>query len=490
MQCSKRLHSGAACLNNACVCVDGYYYFNGRCNAYSGLSDKCDSDVDCYVHAEYGAAYCNNGRCSCSPGYYQREYRTCRPEGKKVGDACTIKNDCKFSETADCDDYKCIEEKLDALDAPFFSFYEEENPMETEPDLGKCKTDGDCKHVNNMECSPLGNCVCKRAHFYQETVSNETCIPELGEPCKATDEVAVENSECKNKKWNCVPGRIASADNRNCLKAVKQYSWSCLHDEQCSIFGPDSVCDDKKCVCNKRSHFVESELFCWTTKGLGEQCQRDFDCHLDGVEYELNCKNNVCQCPNGTLANKDGTGCLEDYVGIGSSCDNVAKCQPENSVCRNKFCVCEENYVNASFKSCLPLASYGKPCEEDIQCSTVVPNAVCSSNDETDAKKTCECRNGQHYKQGRCNVKRVLGEGCGNLSECYLSADGERAICRNGRCACDWAYTRANDTTCALYSKARYNNNGNTAESISGGSLSILMTTILSISYHSLIKDY
>ncbi|XP_033322966.2 uncharacterized protein LOC117218573 [Megalopta genalis] len=488
IECSKRLYSGAACLNNACECVaDGYYYFNGRCNAYSGLFDKCNSDVDCYVHAEYGAAYCDKGKCSCSPGYYQREYRSCRPEAKKVGDACTIKNDCRFDENADCDsDNKCTEAEFNAITESMFSVYKEENSNDTVSDFGNCTTDGDCKLVNNTDCSALGKCICKTGYFYPG--KNKTCVLELGEPCNITDKAAIDYSECKNGKWNCAPGRVPALDNRKCLKAAKRFDWSCQYNAQCWTFGPDGICVEGKCVCNERSHFVESELFCWSTKGLGEQCQKDHDCRMKGTGEVLACEKNVCVCPSGTHLNADNTTCLENYIGIGSDCANDTECQPKNSICREKLCACKEGYVSDSFKSCIAVAPFGSPCDLDIQCSTVVPNATCISLTDTD--KICGCGDDRNYKFDRCNVKKVLGDSCTNLGDCYLSSNDYRVTCRNGRCACDWAYIRENDTTCAPRTNARYQNNGNSANSISGGLLSILMTTLLSISYHSSIKRY
>lgn len=49
---------------------------------HTGLYEKCKYAVDCYVFADFEASYCDGGICKCSPGFYQREYRTCRREGK------------------------------------------------------------------------------------------------------------------------------------------------------------------------------------------------------------------------------------------------------------------------------------------------------------------------------------------------------------------------------------------------------------------------
>ena len=62
-------------------CAEGYYFIHGKCRAYSGLLEKCQ-DGDCYVNGDFQASCCINNICNCSPGYYQREYRTRRPDAK------------------------------------------------------------------------------------------------------------------------------------------------------------------------------------------------------------------------------------------------------------------------------------------------------------------------------------------------------------------------------------------------------------------------
>ena len=99
------------------------------------------------------------------------------------------------------------------------------------------------------------------------------------------------------------------------IKVTRTYNGSCLNNEQCYIFGPDAVCNEKRCVCNNNSHYEESELFCWINKGIGESCKIDKDCYIHDSELNLSCKNSHCNCPDGTFPNSEKTSCLKITTG-------------------------------------------------------------------------------------------------------------------------------------------------------------------------------
>lgn len=102
----------------------------------------------------------------------------------------------------------------------------------------KCTTNEDCKEVENAICGPTGTCRCDRAHFASDT--DTECIPgnindnitrrkfadddiqalmsaELGEPCQNDDVNHIEKSICREGRWSCTKGTVASGDNRECL---------------------------------------------------------------------------------------------------------------------------------------------------------------------------------------------------------------------------------------------------------------------------------
>lgn len=92
--------------------------------------------------------------------------------------------------------------------------------------------------------------------------------------------------------------------------ATKKYEGHCQLDEQCYIFGPDAMCNNNICVCNENSHYINSELFCWGNKGLGETCSKDRDCFVKDFKGNLTCNGSKCGCPDGTRLSKDKMTCI------------------------------------------------------------------------------------------------------------------------------------------------------------------------------------
>lgn len=97
--------------------------------------------------------------------------------------------------------------------------------------------------------------------------------------------------------------------------AITEYRKQCYQNEDCYVFGPDAKCEEKMCVCNANSHYVESELFCWGNKGIGETCVQKRDCYVEGFKSELVCKDSTCDCPDGTYLNKNMTNCISTTAG-------------------------------------------------------------------------------------------------------------------------------------------------------------------------------
>ncbi|KAL6262751.1 hypothetical protein P5V15_005542 [Pogonomyrmex californicus] len=480
VQCSAYLLSGAKCVENVCVCGPGFYYLHGRCNRYVGkrlfsilfimfflyivndkryvilliyigLFGKCEQNIDCYVNADFEASTCDAEEkiCKCSLGFYLREYRTCRREGKdiRVG--------------------------------------------------SNCMTDEDCRVVGNAICGPTGTCTCYRAHF--ESSTGIACIPELGEPCQNNDVSYIQKSICRGGRWSCTNGTVASKDNRQCLTATREYKGSCHQDEQCYIFGPDAVCSNNKCVCNENiSHYVENELFCWGNTGVGKTCIRDQDCFVKDFKGNLIC-NGTCNCPHNTRLSKDNMACIgptelggfceinEDCVipysvcnekvcscdenyyeanklclpGINSTCNNNEDCTPEHSICNSNNCSCEANYVAVAIDLCVPVSLYGEPCSIDVQCSAITPGAICAIKNESNVMesskeedKICTCNKEDYYTLGKCFKKKFLGEICRSIGECYGSSTWKEIVCRNEKCTCDWGYKISNNRTCIRHPQA------------------------------------
>ncbi|KAK9299825.1 hypothetical protein QLX08_007277 [Tetragonisca angustula] len=516
-QCSAYLSRGGTCVNGACVCADGYYYIHGQCHRYSELSGKCEDDEDCHVHGDFQAAECNNEKiCDCAPKYYKREYRSCRPIAEENGGKCIINNDCK-GPNATCDfvEHKCVPWGNNTAS----KFLRNDNTLFREHDAtgqasgigANCTKNEDC-YFSNAECGPLNTCVCKRAHFFHE--DKRLCVSEIGERCDPTEnETVIDNSVCQNGTWHCIAETVASKDNRECEKVIARYNDNCRNDVQCYVFGPDAICKNGKCVCNEKSRLNKTESYCWMKRGIGENCHQDVDCYLDGyADVRLICDSNkLCSCPGGTYPTNDSTACVKEQAGIGDTCgvnedcehtmntkcankvcvcvDNYYvldkqcvkginstcsfndECKAKNSVCESEICTCKPDHVASSVDSCVRVSAYGEPCEEDIQCSSRIPNALCLPR--TGLNSTCACPKNYHYNFGECFERKGLGMRCRNLGECYTDSKGG-VVCMNDRCACDRDYIQRNRTVCELH-----NGGDITASTVGLVALLLLLTNLL-----------
>ncbi|XP_024082221.1 protein draper-like isoform X2 [Cimex lectularius] len=423
VQCSTSLKSGGTCLNGTCTCQVGYHYLRGKCWKSLGLGDKCKHSDNCWVSNDFESSVCNKDHvCTCATGYYQREHTSCRRESHKPGEPCGISLDCKF-DNAVCTMNRTCEINTNVTLSSFIAPANEKiiPPQTLSLAVGdNCTSSTDCPE--HASCTPNGICLCNMG-FY---TLDQTCHP------------------------------------------VSRYiGWSCLRDEQCSLFGPNSICLNKKCACNNESRFVEDQMFCWITKKTGEACTDDKDCGSGNVT----CPGGKCACMPGNHPSSGKNSCRTDSVNFGEPCveslDCVfpnaicnmtskncickegyirdgTKCKPGNggeclketdctvarSICVDSTCKCEEGYIsNLSFDSCMPLTKkYGGQCESTVQCSEL--NADCVEN-------KCKCRPGMHYAESwKCYVNVNVGESCTHEGQC----PPEHSHCLKGFCVCDRKY--------------------------------------------------
>ena len=183
-------------------------------------------------------------------------------------------------------------------------------------------------------------------------------------------------------------------------------------------------------------------MFCWTKRGIGESCHQNVDCYIDGIDTKLFCDaRKLCSCPTHATNNKTTcvkdisdlgdiceidndctkriknakcTGmtcvCIDTYYelnkqcvpGLNSSCISNASCVPKDSICKSNDCICKEQYMTESADTCVQAFSYGKPCDKNIQCSAVIPNAVCLPRPTSNSSCVCACPKGYHYKFKKC----------------------------------------------------------------------------------------
>lgn len=77
---------------------------------------------------------------------------------------------------------------------------------------------------------------------------------------------------------------------------------TCKEDPQCTIFGENSICLNKRCACQNGSYWEVNHQYCWKVRSLGENCSVNEDCHPSENFSECKISNNtkkVCSCKQG-----------------------------------------------------------------------------------------------------------------------------------------------------------------------------------------------
>ena len=139
----------------------------------------------------------------------------------------------------------------------------------------------------------------------------------------------------------------------------------------------DAICKDKRCACNEKSRFNETELFCWTNRGIGKSCHQNVDCYIDGIDTKLFCDaRKLCSCP--TRATNNKTTCVKDITDLGDICEVANDCTKriKNAKCTDMTCVCIDSYDELN-KQCVP--GFNSSCIANVSC--VPKDSICKSND-------------------------------------------------------------------------------------------------------------
>ncbi|KAK6639166.1 hypothetical protein RUM43_007436 [Polyplax serrata] len=469
VQCSETLRSGGICSEKVCKCKTGYHYLRGECWKSQKLHRTCFKNEQCFVGYDYRGQECTGKTCKCKEGYYSRFDLNCRKK-RNPGESCNADLDCPTGHV--CDKMKCFVKKS--------AFLMSEGDVLSED------------HVLDVSDGTLQtDLICPKGNFEM----NGTCVLELGMPCNTNDDCShIKKANCLDGVCSCDPVLgIANSNNRMCLQVARGKvpdlsKTTCKEDPQCSIFGDNSYCSNKKCACKNGSYWEAENQFCWGINKVGEDCLTDKDCHP--AQTHAICKENealkkVCTCENGYHltgescrpdAKEVGDYCEKDeeclfdkskcdeskklckcqdryypekgqcVTGVGSPCQDDGDCtRAKNTKCvkqnsNEKYCSCEDGQVAAEdSKYCLPVVEFGGACRETFQCKPKMGNLSECSNG------SCSCGETAHHYNGFCHRKRDIGQSCVKKQECFFRGDDKSTVCLNGYCSCDYDYTLQNN---------------------------------------------
>ncbi|XP_044588910.1 tenascin-like [Cotesia glomerata] len=316
-----------------------------------------------------------------------------------------------------------------------------------------------CCHIRDV-CMPSG----------PENLFRCTEKVGLGKFCYRDDECdEIQHAKCsKDKKCVCRAKNVQISE----MLCRPQVGGFCWRNETCIT--NNSVCIDNECKCknNYTLRFNDQCIF----DILGAHCKNDILCQQ--VKFaKCSTDNNTCQCSSNTVA-VNPTYCA---AVIGGFCWTKDDCLPLNSDCIDNKCQCDDMYTAESNEKCT-LALIGMSCEEDSECSRLIPFSKCSKFKTCSCKKNylahnwttcypsteinekcidnsvpcrkknfvcinhfCQCKPNFVYKNSKCLPDRLY-ESCNSTFECD---NIENAICSDDNiCVCDKNYGAWDEKFC------------------------------------------
>ena len=275
-------------------------------------------------------------------------------------------------------------------------------------------------------------------------IKSASSIRTYNQSCKG-DYYCINNLECKNLKCKCPSGKIWSNSTNNCLAFSQQ---SCNHSIQCQDSDPNMVCSDHKCQCQSGYQIVGKK--CYQNSYISNHygvCSYNYVCNTT-----LECINNYCHCPVGTIWSSELVQCISMSLGY---CKSNYDCQDQDIHMKCSYsgkCKCEDGYeLNSFTKLCKKKKiTVGSSCSYSYQCQLDDLNMVCSSYGQ------CKCSDGyefDYYIKLCKKKKKVIGSSCTYDYECdYLNS-----YCNYGSCSCKNGYTESISTCIKDYKVDLYN---------------------------------
>ncbi|XP_057334257.1 prion-like-(Q/N-rich) domain-bearing protein 25 [Microplitis mediator] len=151
---------------------------------------------------------------------------------------------------------------------------------------------------------------------------------------------------------------------------------------------------------------------------LGSHCEKDENCKQ--VRFARCSEEKVCKCASNTAA----VNLAHCSPVIGGFCWTTDDCLTRDSICVHNKCQCKQLYIRESDNQCIP-AHLNISCTDDMQCSSLFANSICSET------KGCICDKNYFEKSGtECALS--TNNSCSSDGSCELN----NSVCINNICQC------------------------------------------------------
>ncbi|CAD6245219.1 GSCOCG00013588001-RA-CDS [Cotesia congregata] len=446
-----------------CTCEKGYVPWNERC--VPAIGTKCD-----YEDCKLNNTICEDGTCQCVYDFVALSDVECvrvSEHGEKCED--DIQCSCKNFDTCDIEepytDVFCAEKKCSCHENYHYVPGKYICVKSAQKIGDNCTVTDNCLPIKNTECID-DQCSCPEKNF----VEQDQCFGGIGATCDIFGEdCKVNNSRCGFSGCECFD-EFVELSVKECVP-IKKRGEDCLIDEQCSCEKngkcylsetyKNLICSktNNVCSCSEGFHYIPEQDSCvHSAAAIDDSCTHNYNCLLLSNTH---CKQSKCQCIENYFNYKG-----QCRQGLNSPCVENSHCSAVlYSQCINNECQCNDNYVPISTGICAAIASYKEPCQFQEQCrnnrTLMVPyeELVCNG--------TCSCSNGFHYvddKKACVKSSTAVGGNCSLNDHCGRLTN---TFCWENKCSClEYHYQR--EEQCVRGIGARCSGNCEATNSICG----------------------
>ncbi|XP_031572747.1 fibropellin-1-like isoform X2 [Actinia tenebrosa] len=409
----KHCDVNAKCLNDTCICIDGYFGDGFHCRKipHPCHPNPCKNNGVCkeLEGGEYD--------CTCQPGTTGKH---CEEKNPCLPNPCQNNGKCVAAEDGTT---RCIcEGGHTGTNCELMI-----DPCQSNP----CHNGGTCINDN-------GKAVCKcKGKYNGKTCKECTCPkgnknaqpPEVSQKCDLEGECYCPYEGYVKTNTGCIPGRSSNpCDSNPCknggvCKSMSEGTFSCeCTNDWKGVTCEEPVCTDDYCqnngICEARNH----KPYCICQNGYyGPRCEQ-----MNETKPIDHCHPNPCL--NGgtctSVLNSYDCRCDVQYTGAHCEVDKCSKCDV-HAVCIHGRCKCRIGYIGTGYE-CVKVRHSHCP----VTCPTY---STCTQG-------SCQCIPGHVMTAGQCTPPQPQ---CPTPCPAY-------STCTQGACHCNPGYTMTGDH-CTLH---------------------------------------
>ncbi|XP_059483954.1 multiple epidermal growth factor-like domains protein 11 [Neocloeon triangulifer] len=271
------------------------------------IGDECSARVQCTSILGAGAqcSSATSGICECRSGFVPSLDLSSCLSSSPIGQTCVQNQQCGDAEGSLCKEFTCAcKEGYEVINSKCFK---------TPQNIGdQCAIDGQCNTIDvNAKCT---DSTCSCVTGFVPNADFDKCLLGsfvVGTPCTENVQCSpIANSECDilTKSCECKVDYVPSSNKSSCLKPASGLYDVCTDVGQClAVISGEVGCIKGVCNCKENCHYQDKT--CWNSNRLSDSCTDSRECILADLKDRAECKDNVCVCKLGFVADRNANKC-------------------------------------------------------------------------------------------------------------------------------------------------------------------------------------